>query len=260
MNIVVLAKQVPDAEAIIEVALDGKSLQIEQKFTANVFDEFAMEEAMRLKEKYGGTVKVITLGTGKATEVLRTGIAMGADNVLLLEDEAFLNGDGYVTALALSRAAALEPFDIILCGKQAIDDDRGEVGAMVAQFLDIPHVGSIVKLDVADHKATIERTIEGLREFIEVKLPAVFTAQKGLNEPRVPPIMGVMKAMKAHIPRITPGELGISSTEIGAAGAKVKIERYLHPRKRGVVQIISGEPKDAAEEAVRILMDIERIL
>ena len=260
MNIVVLAKQVPDAEAIIEIAPDGKSLKIEQKFTANVFDEFAMEEAIRLKEKHGGKVKAITLGSGKATEVLRTGIAMGADDVLLLEDEVLLNGDGYVTALALSRAAAREPFDVILCGRQAIDDDRGEVGAMVAQFLGLPHVGGIIKLDVADGKAIVECPVEGAREVLEVTLPAVFTAQKGLNEPRVPPIMGVMKAMKATIPRMTPDDLGISPGEAGAAGSKVKVEGYLPPKKRAAVQMIPGEPKEAAIEAVRILIDVERIL
>ncbi|MDD5007168.1 MAG: electron transfer flavoprotein subunit beta/FixA family protein [Syntrophorhabdaceae bacterium] len=260
MNIVVLAKQIPDAEAHIDIGNDEKGLTIEQKFTANVFDEFAMEEALRLKEKHGGKVKVITLGAGKATEVLRTGIAMGADEVLLLEDGAFLNGDGYTTALALSRAAALEPFDVILCGRQAIDDDRGEVGPMVAQFLGIPHGGGITKLDVADGNATIECPVEGAKETIEVNLPAVFTAQKGLNEPRVPPIMGVMKAMKATIPRVTPADLGISPEEAGASGSKVKTGRYFHPKKRAAVQMIPGEPNEAAVEAVRILMDVERIL
>jgi len=260
MNIVVLAKQVPDAEAHIDIGKDGKGLTVEQKFTANVFDEFAMEEALRLKEKHGGKVKIITLGTGKATEVLRTGIAMGADEALLLEDGAFLNGDGYATALALSRAAAQEPFDVILCGRQAIDDDRGEVGPMVAQFLGIPHGGGIIKLDIADGTATVECPAEGGKEVLEVKLPALFTAQKGLNEPRVPPIMGVMKAMKAAIPRVTPAELGISPEEAGAAGSKVRTEKYFHPKKKAAVQMIQGEPQEAAVEAVRILMDVERIL
>ncbi|OPY68038.1 MAG: Electron transfer flavoprotein subunit beta [Syntrophorhabdaceae bacterium PtaU1.Bin034] len=260
MNIVVLAKQVPDAEAIIEIAGDGQSLKIEQKFTVNVFDEFAMEEAIRQREKNGGKVRVITLGTGKATEALRTGIAMGADEAVLLEDPAFLNGDGYATALALSRATALEPFDVILCGKQAIDDDRGEVGAMVAQFLEIPHVGGIVKLDVNDGKAVAECLVDGAKKTLEVPLPAVFTAQKGLNEPRVPLITGVMKAMKATITRITPDRIGVSPEEVGTAGSKVKVERYLPPKKRAAVKMLSGEPKEAAAEAVRIIMDVERIL
>ena len=260
MNIVVLAKQVPDPEAFIELRGDGTKLEIEPKFATNLFDEFALEEALRIREKHGGKIRVITLGAGKATEVLRTGIAMGADEALLLEDEAFLNGDGYATALALSRAVAREPFDLILCGRQAIDDDRAEVGPMVAQFLDLPHAGGIMKLDINDGRATAECAIEGGREILEIPLPAVFTAQKGLNEPRVALITGVMKAMKATIPRITPQDLGLSPDDVGTAGSKVKVEKYLPPKKRPKVQMITGEPAEAAVEAVRILMDVERVV
>jgi electron transfer flavoprotein beta subunit len=260
MNIVVLAKQVPDPEAFVEIAGEGTRLDVEQKFSANLFDEVALEEALRIKQKHGGKVKVITLGGDKAIEVLRTGIAMGADEALLLEDEAFQDGDGGTTALALSRAVAKEPFDIVLCGRQAIDDDRGEVGPMIAQFLDLPHVGGIVKLDIADGKATAECTIEGGREVVEVPLPAVFTAERGLNEPRTAPITGVMKAMRTPIPKATPADLGLSPEEIGAAGSKVRIVKYLAPRKRPPVTIIPGEPSEAAVEAVRILVEVERAL
>jgi electron transfer flavoprotein beta subunit len=260
MNIVVLAKQVPDPEAFVTIGGDGKELDIEQKFATNLFDDFALEEALRIKEKHGGKVKVITLGNGKASEVVRTGLAMGADEAILLEDEAFLNGDGFSIALALSKAAALEAFDIILCGKQAIDDDRGEVGPMVAQFLGLPHVGSIVKFDVADGKAMVESEIEGGKAVVEVILPAVFTAQKGLNEPRAPMITGVMKAMKAQIPRVTPGDLGLSASDVGARGAKTKVEHYSPPKKRPEARIISGNAADAALEAVKILVDAERII
>lgn len=260
MNIVVLAKQIPDPEALIEIREDGARLDIEQKFAANVFDEFALEEALRIREKHGGKVKVITQGSGKATEVLRTGIAMGVDEALLLEDQAFLNGDGYATALALSKAAAKEPFDVILCGKQAIDDDRGEVGQMVAQFLDLPHVGGIVKLDITDGKAVAECAIEGGREVIEVSLPAVFTTQKGLNEPRVPLITGVMKAMKAQIPRATPADLGLAPDRTGEAGSKLKIGKYIPPKKRPKVRLIQGDAVQAAAEAVRILTEEERVI
>ena len=260
MNIVVLAKQVPDPEAFIEVGGSGARLDIEQKFATNLFDEFALEEALRVKEKHGGKVRVITLGGGKATEVLRTGIAMGADEALLLDDPAFLDGDGYATALALSKAIGKEPFDIILCGKQATDDDRGEVGPMVAQFLNLPHVGGITKLEIADGRATAECPIEGGKEIIEVPLPAVFTAQKGLNEARVPLITGVMKAMKVQIPKTTPGDLGLSPEEIGVAGSKVRVEQYVHPKKRPPVHFIPGEAKEAAAEAVRILVDEVRVV
>lgn len=260
MNIVVLAKQVPDPEALIEVGADGSKLEIEQKFASNVFDEYALEEAVRLKEKHGGKVRVITLGGGKATEIIRTGIAMGADEGVLLDDEAFFDGDGYATALALSKAVAKEPFDVILCGKQAIDDDRGEVGQMVAQFLGIPHVGGIIKLEIAEGKAVTESSSDGGKAIVETSLPALFTTQKGLNEPRVAPITGVMKAMKVTIPHLTPEDLGLNRDELGAAGSKAKAIKFMLPKKRRAVQMIPGESQEAAKEAVRILMDVERVL
>lgn len=260
MNIVVLVKQVPDPEAVIEVKSEGKGLEIGQKFTTNFFDEFAVEEALRLKEKHGGTVRVVTLGGEKAVEVLRKCIALGADEVLLLADGAYLNGDGFATAFALSKAVARGPFDVILCGKQAVDGDQAEVGPMVAQFLGIPHTSGIVKLDVVDGTARADFPCEGGRESVEIPLPALFTAQKGLNEPRVPLVTNVMKAMKATIPRITPAELGVSIEEIGAAGSKVRVDKYRQPKKRRKVQMIAGEAPVAAVEAARILIEVERAL
>jgi electron transfer flavoprotein beta subunit len=185
---------------------------------------------------------------------------MGADEVLLLDDVSFLDGDGYSTARALSKAVAMEPFELVFCGKQAIDDDRGEVGPMVAQFLDLPHVGNVVKVDIVDGKAVVASETEGGKEIVEVLLPAVLTAQRGLNEPRVPMITGVMKAMKAQIPRVTPEQLGLEGTDIGAAGAKSRVEKYIPPKKRPEVRIIPGDSTEAAAEAVRILVDVERIV
>ncbi len=256
MNIIVLVKQVPDPEALVEIAASGKDLNIEPKFAINLFDEFALEEALRLKEKHGGSVKAICLGGPKAIEALRTAVAMGVDEAALIEDESFTGRDGYDTALVLSRALKNETYDIILCGRQAIDRDRAEVPQMVAQFLGIPHVGVIVKLDIADGKATAESALEGVAEVVEVGLPAIFTAQKGLNEPRVPSIVGVMKAMKVQIPKITVDSLGVSPD----AGQKTSVERYLPPKKRPAVQIIEGEPAQAAAEIVRILVDVERAI
>ena len=260
MNIVVLAKQVPDPEAFVGITDEGRSLEIEQKFAMNLFDEVAVEEALRMREKYGGKVRVISLGAARAIEVLRGAIAMGADEALLLDDDAFLGGDGSSTALALSRAASKEPFDVILAGRQAIDDDQGEVGPMVAQFLNLPHVGGIVKLDCEGESARAESEIEGGREVVECELPAVFTVERGLNEPRTAPITGAMKAMRTTIPKVTPHDLGLAPAEIGASGAKVKIERYLAPKKRQEVRLIPGEPADAAVEAARILVDVERVI
>jgi len=257
MKILVLVKQVPDPEALVEIAASGKDLNIEPKFAVNLFDEYALEEALRIKEKHGGTVKVISLGGVKAIEALRTAVAMGADEAMLIEDEFFANSDGYNTALALSRALQKEAFDVILCGRQAIDSDRGEVPQMVAQFLGLPHVGVVVKLDIADGKAVAESAPEGAKEVVEVALPAIFTAQKGLNEPRVPLITGVMKAMKVQIPKVAVEDLGLTKDP---DTSKTRIVRYLSPRKRPAVQFIDGEPRQAAAEAARILVDVERVI
>jgi electron transfer flavoprotein beta subunit len=260
MNILVLVKQVPDQEAHVEIAGDGHRLDIEQKFCASLFDEIALEEALRIREKHGGKVKVVTLGNEKATEVLRSSIAMGADEALLLEGEAFQGGDGFTTALSLSKAVSMETFDIILCGRQAMDEDRGEVGPMVAQFLELPHVGGVVKLDIEGGKATAESAVEGRREVAEVELPAVFTAERGLNDPRTAPITGVMKAMRATIAKATPESLGMNGEQVGASGSRVRVEKYTSPRKRPEVRLIAGETVDAAVEAVRILVDVEKVV
>jgi electron transfer flavoprotein beta subunit len=260
MNILVLVKQVPDPEALVEIAASGRDLNIEPKFSINLFDEFALEEALRIKEKHGGKVKVISLGGPKTIEALRTAIAMGADEAVLIEDEAFAASDGYNTALVLSKALEKEVFDVILTGRQAIDADRGEVPQMIAQFLGLPHVGVVVKLDISDGKATAESSLEGAKEIIEVGLPAVFTAQKGLNEPRVPLITGVMKAMKVQIPKVSVEDLGLTRDMAVPESSKTRIVRYLPPKKRPAVQLIPGEPREAAAEAVRLLADVERVI
>jgi electron transfer flavoprotein beta subunit len=202
----------------------------------------------------------VSLGGEKAAEVLKKCIALGADEVFLLADEGYLNGDGYATAFALSKVVGKRPFDIILCGKQAVDGDQAEVGPMVAQFLGIPHASGIVKLEVADGVANAVYPNEGGEEVVEIPLPALFTAQKGLNEPRNPQVTNLMKAMRAPIPRVTPQELGVSLEEIGVMGSKVKTDRYRQPDKGRKVQMIEGEGPAAGVEAARILIEVERVL
>lgn len=255
MKIIVLIKQVPDPEALVEIAANGQDLNIEPKFVINLFDEFAVEEALRIKEKHGGSVKVISLGGPKAIEALRTAIAMGADEAVLIEDEAFAKGDGYKTALALSDALKKETYDLILCGRQAIDADRGEVPQMISEFLGLPHVGAVMKLDIADGKATVESSLEGPTDVIEVELPAIFTAQKGLNEPRVPLITGVMKAMKVQIPKLKIDDLGVAKD-----AQKTSVVHYLPQKKRPAVKLIEGEAAIAAAKMVEILVDVERVI
>lgn len=255
MNILVFIKQVADTEARIIIKGDQKSLEIENKYNINFFDEVAIEEAIRIKERIKDSqVTICTYGTKKAVEALRTAIAMGADRAFLLDNTNLENHDPLIIAKILSSFAKKEGFDLILCGRQAIDDENANIGAITAEFLGIPHVSAILKLEIIDEKKVrVESELEGGREVVEVQLPALLTTQKGLNEPRVPLITGVMKAMKAAIPSIDPCSLGIAKEDINTDASRVIILSYEPPEKRPPVKIIEGE---TPEEKVKNLMKV----
>jgi len=255
VNILVFIKQVADTEARIIIKGDQKSLEIENKYNINFFDEVAIEEAIRIKERIKDSqVTICTYGTKKAVEALRTAIAMGADRAFLLDNTNLENHDPLIIAKILSSFAKKEGFDLILCGRQAIDDENANIGAITAEFLGIPHVSAILKLEIIDEKKVrVESELEGGREVVEVQLPALLTTQKGLNEPRVPLITGVMKAMKAAIPSIDPCSLGIAKEDINTDASRVIILSYEPPEKRPPVKIIEGE---TPEEKVKNLMKV----
>jgi electron transfer flavoprotein beta subunit len=255
VNIIVFIKQVADTEARIVIGGDGTSLEIENKYAMNFFDEFAMEEALRLRDKAGAsTVTACAFGGPKAIEVLRTAIAMGADRAFLIENPD-AESDPLVIAMALSAFAGKEGYDLILTGRQAIDDENGAVGPMVAELLGIPHVSAVTKVDLKDGKVVAEHDCEGGRETVEAALPVLLTAQKGLNEPRVPLITGVMKAMKAEIPTLRLSSLGIEEK------SAVRVLSYEAPPKRPPVKIVEGEtPEEKAKNLVRLLTDEARVL
>ncbi|UCC66526.1 MAG: electron transfer flavoprotein subunit beta/FixA family protein [Deltaproteobacteria bacterium] len=258
MNIVVLVKQVPDSEAMVQVKADGSAIEVEDKYNLNFFDSLAVEEALRIKEQVGvGKVTVVTLGTKKSVEALRTGVAMGADEAILLQDQAFEGGDEYATARVLARTMRDMDYDLILCGREAFDDSSGAVGPLVAEFLGIPHVTVVVKVQVSPDERTVvvEREIEGGREIIKAPLPVLISAQKGLNEPRVPPVTGVMKAMRAEIKTLDLASLNLSLDDVGRVGAKEETLRYYRPPERPAVTMIEGEAPDAVRQLVKLLKE-----
>jgi len=263
LNILVFIKQVADTEARILIKSDNKSLEIENKYNLNFFDEFAVEEAIRLKTKLKDSkVIVCTCGGKKAIEALRTAIAMGADQAYLIDNTDVDTEDPLITAKILAGYAKKEGFDIILCGRQAIDDENGAIGPMVAEFLNIPHISAIMKLDVKDEKHMIvERDAEGARQTFEVELPALFTTQKGINEPRVPLITGVMKAMKANIPVVDPLTLGLKKEELNSGASKIDVLFYETPKARPPVKIIDGETaQEKARKLVKLLKEEAKVL
>ncbi len=204
MNIIVCMKQVPDSETRIKIAADGKSIDLSSvNYVINPFDEFAIEEAVRLKEKFGGEVTIVTLGPERAENDIRKAMAMGADKGVLLKADASFKGD---VAYALAEAIKTLQYDLILFGKQAIDDDGGQMPQMIAEMLDLPCVTTVLKLEINPESktGTAHREIEGGMEVAEFPLPAVIGTQKGLNEPRLPNLKGIMAAKKKPMEKKEP--------------------------------------------------------
>jgi len=253
MKIAVCIKQVPDTEAKIKIADDGRSLdEAGVNFVVSPFDECAVEEALRLREKHGGEVVVFAVGDDRTATALRTMLAMGADRAVHLKDNAFEGSD----ALGLSRilAASLGPeaFDLVLFGKQAVGTDRGQVGPRVAELLDIPHVSVVVALSVEGGRLRAEREIEGAHEVVESPLPAAISAQKGLNEPRYASLKGILAAKKKEIKTLSAADLGLDPSKVGTAGAGEIWESLELPPGRGAGKVLRDlEPAAAARELVR---------
>jgi electron transfer flavoprotein beta subunit len=262
MNSIVCLKEVPDTETRIEVR-DGKVLEEGIQYVVNPYDEFALEEALRWQEELGGQVTLVSLGPERARESILKGLAMGADEVYHLSDEAFLGGDAYATARALAAAIQkLGEYDAIFCGKQAVDDDNAAVGIMLAEMLDLPHVSVVSKLEITEDTKSgrAERDVEGGREVVEFPLPAVITAQKGLNEPRYPSFRGIRQARRKPFNQWAMADMGLEAGDVGAVGAKLEVVEVLPPPERPPGRIIPGEPAEAAKEVVRLLREEAKVI
>jgi len=256
MKIVVCLKQTFDTEAKITINADGKINDQGVSLIMNPYDEFAVEEALRIKEKDGGEVTVISVGGAKAQDALRQALAMGADNAVLITPELEVM-DEYATATILAKAIEGMEYDLILGGFRAIDDGSAQVAGRVAEILGLPVVNVVTKLEVADGKALATREIEGGSEVVEVPLPAVITAQKGLNEPRYPSMKGIMKAKKKPMDKKGLADLGL---EPAAVAAKVTALSYFLPAPRAAGKIIPGEPAEAAVALARALREEAKII
>jgi len=258
MEIFVLVKQVPDPEAIVKVKSDSE-LEIENKYFTNFFDEIAVEAGLKLKEKFGGKVTVLTVDNRRA-DALRRGISMGADEAIQITDSALEGVNPFAVAKTLAAFLKDKPFDLILAGRQAMDDDSGIVGPAVAELLGIPHVNSIIGLEVDDQKkeAKVIREVENGKEILSCSLPALFTCQKGLNTPRIPLVMNVMKAMKAQIKKVDLASLGLSAPDIDLPSAKV--QKYFPPPKRPPVRMIKDDFPENVKTLVKLLKEEAKVI
>jgi len=212
------------------------------------FDEQAVEAALRIKGDQTSKITVITLGINLLRDVVKKPLSMGADELVLLEDEAFDEGDSWATAYALAMAIKkIGEYDLIFCGRQAADWDAGQVGSGIADILGLPSVTVAKKVDITDGKARVERVTPDGYEVVEVSLPALITVSNELGVARYPTIKGIMAAKQKEPVTWKPADIGINPSQLGAAGRRTKLVRLFQPVREGACEIIAGEtPEEAA--------------
>lgn len=256
MEIVVLLKQVPATETFVEIAGDGASIRTDGiKWVINPYDELAVEEALRIKEKHGGTVTVVSAGNEKTLDAVRTALAMGADRGILINDPALKSCDGLGIAKILAGVLKTIPFDLVIAGQRAVDDENFLVGPAAAEFLNIPSISMVIRAEVSDGVIRCVKTVDGGTMELEARLPLLFTTQRGLNEPRYASLPGIMKAKKKPVDVKDAAALGIS------VEPKVKIVKMTPPPERAPGKIIGGE--EAAQKAgdlVKLLREEAKVI
>lgn len=251
MKIIVLLKQVPDT-AQLSASMNGLQLMESGPRIINPWDEYAIEEGLKLCEAHGGSVTLLSLGDASAAESLRRGLAMGAEDAVLLADDAFANGDTLATARALAAAIRkLGQFDLVIAGRSSIDGGNYATAVQVAALLDVPalsYVAAITAIDPASKSITVARAIETGRETVSSRLPALMTVVKEINEPRYPSFMQIRKAAKKEIPTWSAADLGLAAGQVGAAGSQVSWpDVTLPPAREATVEMIGGTPAEAAK-------------
>jgi electron transfer flavoprotein beta subunit len=260
VEIVVLLKQVPATESLIAIAADGKSIKTDNlKWVISPYDEFAVEEALRIREAHGGKVTILSVGPDKATEAIRTALAMGADEGVLVNDPAALGLDGLRTAKVLAAALKTLPHDVVIAGQRAVDDDNFLVGTAVAEFLGIPNISIVNKVEIADGKIRCRRTVEGGVSVYEAKLPALFSTQRGLNEPRYASLPGIMKAKKKPLAVKSLADIGLDTAALGEAKAAV-VSMTPPPERKGGKMVPGETAEEKAAELVRLLAEEAKVI
>jgi electron transfer flavoprotein beta subunit len=225
-------------------------------FQINESDNYALEQALLIKEDLGGEVTVLTAGPEPSEEVLRMSMAKGADTAVRLADEAFLGGDAATTAKALAAAIQAMEYDLVLTGCMASDDGMTAVGVALAELLGVPHATYVVEMEVKDGRATVGRELEGgLIEKLDMKLPAVVTIQTGINEPRYASIMGIAKASKREISLKEAQDLGLAASDVGAAGSKTSVLGLEYPPVGEGAEILEGTPAEASGKLAQVLKE-----
>lgn len=247
MNIIVCIKQVPDTTSI---RIDPETNTIIREGVSSIinpFDTNAIETALQLKEKYGGTTIAITMGPPQAMEALREAISIGIDSAYLISDKAFAGSDTLATSYILSNAIKKIGFDLVICGKQAIDGDTAHVGPEIAEFLDIPHICYVCKQpEIIEKRIKVERELDSAYETIEASLPSLITVTKQINEPRMPSLKRKLIARNMEIPVLTKNEIEVEEALCGLSGSPTQVVRIFTPSKKEGRRL-SGTPDEMVD-------------
>jgi electron transfer flavoprotein beta subunit len=261
MNIVVCLKQVPGTT---EVKIDPNTNTLIRQGIPNIinpFDTYALEEAVRLKEKHGGKVTVITMGPSQADAALREAVSLGADEVVLLSDRAFSGADTWATANTLTKAILkLGSHDLIICGRQTIDGDTGQVGPEMAEMLNVPFIAYVSKIEEIKEKyLRVSRMVEDGHEVLETTLPAIITVAKEINVPRLPSLRGIMKSKSVAITTWGINELGVDTNTVGLAGSSTQVVKIFFPQRVSKAEVLTGDATAQVEKLIGKLKEANLI-
>ncbi len=257
MNIIVFVKQVPDTT---EVKIDPKTNTLIREGVdsiLNPFDTYALEEGVQIKEKMGGKVTALTMGPPQAESILREAIAVGADETILLSDRLFAGSDTLATSYALSQAVRkIGEYDLLICGKQAVDGDTAQVGPGIAAHLNIPQIAFVKKVnEISENKIVVERMMDDGYEVVESELPMMMTVVKDINSPRLPSLRGKMNAKKAEIPVWSAADVNANPSQCGLDGSPTWVDKIFSPPPRGGGEIFEGDPKEMVTAFVKKLKE-----
>ncbi|MBI4266980.1 MAG: electron transfer flavoprotein subunit beta/FixA family protein [Chloroflexi bacterium] len=251
MNIVVCLKQVPGTT---EVKIDPQTNTLVRQGIKNVInplDTYALEEGVRLKERYPGKVTALSMGPPQAVGMLREAISLGADDAILLSDAAFAGADTLATSYTLSRAIEKCQYDIVICGRQTLDGDTGQVGPELAEMLKISFVAYVSKIEeIGNGVMRARRLLEEGHEIIETPLPAVISVVKEINVPRLPSLRGITRSRNAKIPVWTTQDLGVDKNLVGLAGSATKVVKIFFPRRTSHAEKLQGSPESQVESLI----------
>jgi electron transfer flavoprotein alpha/beta subunit len=258
MNIVVCMKQVPDTAEVKINPETGTLIREGVPSIINPFDMHAIEAGIQIKEKGGGKVTVITMGPPQAESALRDAIAMGADDAVLLSDKAFAGSDTWATSHTLAKAIGKLSADIIICGKQAIDGDTAQVGPETAEFLNIPHISYVRKIEeVGENSIRVQRMMDEGYDVVESPFPVLLTVVKELNEPRLPSLKGKMAAKKAVIKKWAVSDIAADENDLGLRGSPTQVKNIFTPEARSGRKMLEGTPEEQVYALIQELRGIK---